>query len=161
MLIRRKLPKSHLSDETKGVVTLSMGVVGTLTALVLSLLIATASSTFNTRNQEITVLAAKVIQLEHLVQRYGPEADGERDLLHLYAALKLQNLFPQGKTKPVLENPRTIILFEETTGPVGGKEGHSAQQRWLLSQALALTSDMAEVRWLLWVPKIRTLPVRH
>jgi len=58
MLIRRKLPKSHLSDETKGVVTLSMGVVGTLTALVLSLLIATASSTFNTRNQEITALAA-------------------------------------------------------------------------------------------------------
>ena len=121
MLIRRKLPESHLSDETKSVVTLSMGVVGTLTALVLSLLIATASSTFNTRNQEITVLAAKVIQLEHLLQRYGPEADGERDLLHLYAALKLQNLFPQGKTKPVLENPRTIILFEETTGPVGGK----------------------------------------
>ena len=57
MLIRRKLPESHLSDETKGVVTLSMGVVGTLTALVLSLLIATASTTFNTRNQEITTLA--------------------------------------------------------------------------------------------------------
>jgi hypothetical protein len=47
-----------------------MGVVGTLTALVLSLLIATASSTFNTRNQEITVLAAKVIQLERLLRRY-------------------------------------------------------------------------------------------
>ena len=80
MLMRRKLPESHLSDETKSVVTLSMGVVGTLTALVLSLLIATASSTFNTRDQEITVLAAKVIQLEHLLQRYGPEADGEREV---------------------------------------------------------------------------------
>ena len=56
MLICRKLPESHLSDETRSVVTLSMGVVGTLTALVLSLLIATASSTFNTRNQETTVL---------------------------------------------------------------------------------------------------------
>jgi len=32
MLIRRKLPESHLSDESKSVVTLSMGVVGTLTA---------------------------------------------------------------------------------------------------------------------------------
>jgi hypothetical protein len=51
-LIRRKLPESHLSDETKAVVTLSTGVVGTLTALVLGLLIATASTTFNTRNQE-------------------------------------------------------------------------------------------------------------
>jgi hypothetical protein len=96
MLIRRTLPESHLSDETKGVVTLSMGVVGTLTALVLSLLIATASNTFNTRNQEVTVLAAKVIQLERLLRRYGPEADGERDLLHRYTAMKLQDLFPQG-----------------------------------------------------------------
>ena len=50
MLMRRILPESHLSDETKGVVTLSMGVVGTLTALVLSLLIATASSTFNQKS---------------------------------------------------------------------------------------------------------------
>jgi hypothetical protein len=57
MLIRRKLPESHLSDETGSVVTLSIGVVGTLTALVLSLLIATASSTFDTRNQEITAIA--------------------------------------------------------------------------------------------------------
>src|SRR6266404_2003821 len=89
MLIRRKVPESHLSDESKGVVTLSMGVVGTLTALVLSLLIATASSTFNTRNQEITVLAAKVIQLERLLRRFGPEADGERDLLQRYTAMKL------------------------------------------------------------------------
>lgn len=59
MLILRKLPENHLRDETKNVVTLSMGVVGTLTALILGLLIATASSTFNTRNQEITVIGAK------------------------------------------------------------------------------------------------------
>ena len=63
MLIRRKLPESHLSDETQSVVRLSMGVVGTLTAMVLGLLVATASTTFNTRNQEVTQLAAKVIQL--------------------------------------------------------------------------------------------------
>jgi len=127
MLIRRKLPESHLNDETKSVVTLSMGVVGTLTALVLSLLIATASSTFNTRNQEITEVAAKVIQLERLLRRYGPEADGERDLLHLYTTPKFQDLFPQGGAKPVLENPRTIILFEELQDRLAAKEGHSAQ----------------------------------
>jgi NADH:ubiquinone oxidoreductase subunit 6 (subunit J) len=83
MLIRRKLPESHLSDESQSVVRVSMGVVGTLTALVLGLLVATASTTFNTRNQEITQFAAKVIQLGRLLQRYGPEADGERDLLRL------------------------------------------------------------------------------
>jgi hypothetical protein len=159
MLIRRKLPESHLSDETKSVVTLSMGVVGTLTALVLSLLIATASSTYNTRNQEITVLAAKVIQLERLLRRYGPQADGERDLLHRYTAMKLQDLFPQGSAKPVLQNPKTITLFEELQDRLAAMESHSAQQRWLLSQAQALTTDIAEVRWLLIEQDVLGIPV--
>jgi hypothetical protein len=149
MLIRRKLPESHLGDETQSLVRLSMGVVGTLTALVLGLLVATASSTFNTRNQEITQLAAKTIQLSRLLQRYGPEADGERDLLRRYTAMKLQDLFPQGSAKPVLENPRTIILFEELQDRLAAMEGHGAQQRWMLSQAQALTSEMTDVRWLL------------
>ena len=111
-LIRRKLPESHLTDETKGVVTLSMGVVGTLTALVLGLLIATASTTFNTRNQQITTLAANVIQLDRVLRRFGPDADDEREMLRNYMTMKLKDLFPQGRFKAVLENPKTIVLFE-------------------------------------------------
>jgi hypothetical protein len=159
MLIRRKLPESHLSDETQSVVRLTMGVVGTLTAMVLGLLVATASTMFNTRNQQITQLAAKVIQLESLLRRYGSEANGERDLLHLYASLKFQDLFPEGKAKPALENPRTMILFEELQDRLAAKEGHSSLQRWLLSQAQALTSDMAEARWLLIEQDVLGIPV--
>src|SRR6201993_717275 len=90
-LIRRKLPESHLTDETKGVVGLSMGVVGTLTALVLGLLISTASTTFNTRTQQLTQIAVNLIQLNHLLRRYGPEADGVRGLLRRYASVKLED----------------------------------------------------------------------
>src|SRR5690349_20473055 len=159
MLIRRKLPESHLSDETKGVVTLSMGVVGTLTALVLSLLIATASGTFNTRNQEITMIGAKVIQLDRLLRRYGPEADGARDLLRRYTAMRLQDLFPQGNARPTLENPRTLAVFEELQDRMGTMENNSAHQRWLQSQALALAADLTEVRWLLVEQDVLGIPV--
>jgi hypothetical protein len=159
MLIRRKLPESHLSDETKSVVTLSMGVVGTLTALVLSLLIATASSTFNTRNQEITVIAAKVIQLDRLLRRYGPEADDVRDLLRRYTAMRLQDLFPSGSGTPVLENPRTVALFEELEDRLAAMEGNSAHKRWLLSQALALTTDLTDMRWLLVEQNVLGIPI--
>ena len=159
LLIRRKLPESHLREETKGVVTLSMGVVGTLTALVLSLLIATASSTFNTRNQQITVLAAKVIQLDRLLRRYGPEADGLREMLRRYTAMRCQDLFPQGSAPPALENPSTISLFEELQDRLAALEARSAHQRWLQSQAQALTADMAEVRWLLIAQDALGIPV--
>ena len=158
-LIRRKLPESHLSDQTQSVVRLVMGVVGTLTAMVLGLLIATASGTFNTRNQEITQLSAKVIQLARLLQRYGSEADGERDLLRLYTSMKLQDLFPQGSAEPVLENPRTMILFEELQDRLAALEAHSPQQRWMLSQAQALSSEIADVRWLLIEQDVLGIPV--
>jgi hypothetical protein len=158
ILIRRKLPENHLSDETKSLVTLSMGVVGTLTALVLSLLIATASSTFNTRNQEITVIGAKVIQLDRLLRRYGPEADDVRDLLRRYTAMRLQDLFPAGGATPVLEDPRTLALFEELEDRLARMEGNSAHKRWLLSQALVLTTDLTEVRWLLVGQNVLGIP---
>jgi hypothetical protein len=159
MLIRRKLPESHLSEESKGVVTLSMGVVGALTALVLSLLIATASGTFNTRNQEITLIAAKVIQLDRLLRRYGPETDRLRGLLRHYSAMRLQDLFPQGSAKPVLQNSKTITLFEELEDQLAAMEGHNAQQRWLVSHAQALTADLTEVRWLLVGQETLGIPV--
>src|SRR4029077_17256006 len=113
-LIRRRLPKSHLDAQTEAVVKLVMGVVGTLTALVLGLLVATANSSFTASSQEVTSIAANVIQLDHLLRQYGPEADGARDLLRRYTAKKLQDLFPESSaTQPPLDNPETVILFEE------------------------------------------------
>jgi Protein of unknown function (DUF4239) len=159
MCIRRRLPESHLSEETKGVVTLSMGVVGTLTALVLSLLIATASGTFNTRNQEITMIGVKVIQLDRLLRRYGPEADGARDLLRRYTAMRLEDLFPRGSARPALENPRTLALFEELQDRLAAMNGQSAHQRWLQPQAQALTADLTEVRWILVEQDVLGIPV--
>ena len=62
-LIRRKLPGSHLDAQTEAVVKLSMGVVGTLAALTLGLLVATANSSFTASSQEVTSIAANLIQL--------------------------------------------------------------------------------------------------
>jgi hypothetical protein len=135
---------------TKSVVTLSMGVVGTLTALVLGLLIATASSSFNTENQEVILIAANVIQMDHLLRRYGPEAEGLRDLLRRHTAMKIQDLFPEGTTKlPNLRNPRTVALLEELQDRLVALDSSNANQRWLQSQALQHVSAIEGARWLL------------
>src|SRR5260221_13615346 len=81
MLVSGILPKHSLTDQTKSVVPGSMGVVGPLTALVLGLLIAAAASSYYTKNQEVVLIAADVIRLDRLLRRYGPEAEGLRDLL--------------------------------------------------------------------------------
>src|SRR5512141_439617 len=47
MVLRALLPEQHLSSESKDVVKLGMGLIGTMTALVLGLLIASAKSSFD------------------------------------------------------------------------------------------------------------------
>jgi len=70
MLVSRILPQNHLTDQTKSIITVSTGVVGTLTALVLGLLIAAASSSFYTKNEEVVLIAADAIRVDRLLRRY-------------------------------------------------------------------------------------------
>jgi hypothetical protein len=136
MLVSRILPQNHLTDQTKSVVTVSTGVVGTLTALVLGLLIAGASSSFNAKNQEVILIAADVIRMDRLLRRYGPEAEGFRDLLRRYTAMKTEDLFPEGTTElPNLENSRTVALLEELQDRLVAVDASNPNQRWLQSQA--------------------------
>jgi hypothetical protein len=150
MLVSRILPQNHLTDQTKSVVNLSTGVIGTLTALVLGLLIAAAASSFNTKNQEVILIAADVIRMDRLLRRYGPEADGLRDLLRRCTTMKIQDLFAEGTTKaPSLENPSTVALLEELQDRLVAFDASNPNQRWLQSQALQLVSAIAGARWLL------------
>ena len=160
-LIRRKLPGSHLDAQTEAVVKMSMGVVGTLTALVLGLLVATANSSFTASSQEVTNIAANVIQLDHLLRQYGPEADGARDLLRRYTAIKIQDLFPESSaTKPTLDNPQTVSLFEELQNRLSTLEAHNANQRWLKSEAQRPTTAIVGSRWLLVERDVSGMPIQ-
>ena len=150
MLCSKRLPPDHLSEETKHVINMSMGVVATLTALVLGLLIVAGHSSFATRNQEVLRIAADVIRLDRLLHRYGPETDEARDVLRRFIVTKTEDLFPEGGHRaPVFESPRAESLYGELQNKVVAFNGKDASQRWLQSQALQLLSSMSSDRWLL------------
>jgi hypothetical protein len=77
-VMQRMLPERHLSSDSKEVVKLSMGVVATLAALVLGLLVASAKSTYDARESEINQLTAYVILLDNLLAKYGEGAEPAR-----------------------------------------------------------------------------------
>jgi hypothetical protein len=49
MFLRKRLPGHHLSGDTKDVVRLGTGLIGTIAALVLGLIIASANSAYETQ----------------------------------------------------------------------------------------------------------------
>ena len=60
LLIRRRLPEHHQNADTKDVVRLGMGLVGTIVAIALGLLVGSAYSYFNNQTDELVHISADV-----------------------------------------------------------------------------------------------------
>src|ERR1700758_1102652 len=100
----RRLPRHHLSSETQSAVTVSVAVIGTLSALVLGLMITAANASFSKASDEVRELSRQVIRIERNLRRYGPEADDARANLRAWATAKTQELFPEmGQSPPSSE----------------------------------------------------------
>jgi hypothetical protein len=148
MAAARFLPEQHLSPETKGVVSVSVAVVGTLSALVVGLLISTSSASYTAKSQEVTQTSADVINLDRMLRRYGPAAQDIRVLLRGYTAAERQDLFPTDSNQAAdLENKKTSALLEELQDKVLALTPANPTQRWLQPQALDLIGKMIAARW--------------
>ncbi|HSB35484.1 MAG TPA: hypothetical protein VLH41_01325, partial [Thermoanaerobaculia bacterium] len=86
MSLREILPQPHLSAESKDVVRACTGLVATISALVLGLLVASAKDAYNTQKDEITAQAAKTAFLDRMLVYYGPETKEARGLLRAAVA---------------------------------------------------------------------------
>ena len=79
-LIQWLVPAQHLTD-SKGAIGSVVGLVTLLLALVLGLVIWTSFGVFTTQQSEAHTLGTTVLQLDFILERYGPEAaPGRRKL---------------------------------------------------------------------------------
>ena len=81
VVVRPLLSAEHLHPDSKDVVKMATGLIGTLAALVLGLLIASAKSSFDQKTSQVKQMTATIILLDDLLAQYGPEAAPARNLL--------------------------------------------------------------------------------
>src|SRR4030095_5324853 len=98
--VRRYLPQDHLSAESKDAVKLAMGLVATMTALLLGLLISSAKGTYDTVRSEVMQMASKVAFLDRVLGLYGPEAAGARGECRDAVADAVRRMWPGERVVP-------------------------------------------------------------
>jgi hypothetical protein len=81
MWLQFRLPDHHLSKESQETIKLGTGMVATMSALVLGLLVSSAKSSFDAMNLAIAQNGARIIQLDQCLADYGPETRTCRDHL--------------------------------------------------------------------------------
>ncbi|HEX7236246.1 MAG TPA: hypothetical protein VF405_04735 [Gammaproteobacteria bacterium] len=81
MTMSGRLAEHHLSSESRDTVKLALGLVATLAALLLGLLVSSAKDAFDAEREQVNALAAKVATLDRALALYGAEAAGAQSEL--------------------------------------------------------------------------------
>jgi hypothetical protein len=149
MCLRSVLPEHHLTENTKDVIKLGMGLIATMAALVLGLVIATAKSSYDTQNAAIKNTAAQILLLDHVLAKYGPETKEARDLLRRTVASRLEAIWPEKPSQRArLGEPEAVLAGEGIEARILQLSPQNDIQRWLQSQALQIGSEIMQTRWL-------------
>jgi len=158
MFVHSLLPEEHLSSDSKDVVKLGIALIATMSALVLSLLVASAKSAFDTRSNQLTEASADMIMLDRALARYGPETQEARALLERSVVVTLERFWPtQGKGSIVVD-PR-INPVEALYDKIEALTPQSDVQRSMQSQALTLAAAVGRTRLLLFEHLGASIPV--
>lgn len=144
--LRARLPEHHLNSDSRDAIKLATAVVGTLSALALGFLIASAKMKFDDADAEMRTTVARIVLLDRVMAHYGPETEKARHLLEVLVTERLRTPegdainptreYGQSGVEPVQEELRALVPATQS-------------QRLLQTRAIDISGQIAEAHWLL------------
>ena len=148
-MLQRILPEHHLSAGSQEVVRLVAGLLATLSALVLGLLIASSKNTFDVLGDDFRHGAAEVIAVDRLLAQYGPEAREARAHLKHYYSERIARLFPErpgdAKAGGTLAEDSALEAFQSDLRSLTPR---TDAQRAILKRVEDKSNSVLDARWL-------------
>ena len=156
-LLRTTLPQHHLSKDSQDVVRLGVGLIATISALVLGLLIAAAKGSFDTQSGQVKQITADIILIDALLEQYGPEAAPIRTQMRSVIGPFADRLWHEKSAMmaaPYAMNAsaENVYLAIQALAP------HNDLQRSLQSRAAQISTDLVQTRLLLFVESDSAIP---
>ncbi len=146
-----RLPAGHLDSDSKDTVRLVMGLIATITALVLSLLISSANVTYDTQKSELQQACANVVQLDRMLVLYGPETGEIRNILRQAVIAAQQRVWPADDRQPTDLNPsRARAAMDAFYAKLQNLTPKNAAQSRAQDAAWQLAASLTKMRMLMY-----------
>lgn len=158
--IRSLLPPAHRPKESLDVMRLGMGLVATMTALLLGLVTASARSTFDGQDTALRTSAANILTLDRLLARYGSETKATRELIKQAVAFRIQSTWPDdGSAGTGLSQTVPAPALEEIERQILQLTPGSDAQCWYKTESLKLSEEVMKARWRMLGAQGGTVPI--
>jgi hypothetical protein len=149
MALRRALPENHFIPEAKDTVRLAIGLVVTMTGLVLGMLVSSAKTSYDSQKNKVADMSSQIILADYLLRVYGPDATPLRlqerqivqqgvDRIWPPEGAGLPQLKPRNSAQDFYEQLQTLVPKNET-------------QAAIKAQVLSMTLSMQKTNSLLFL----------
>jgi hypothetical protein len=148
-ILRSALPEHHLGSESKETMKLGMGLIGTMAALVLGLMVSSAKSSYDAQKNELTQMSARIIMLDRVLANFGPETKETRAQLRASVARVIEKMWPDDASQSSQLDPaasRAEALYDA----IQQLSPKNESQRFMQNQALNIAFDIGQRRWVLF-----------
>ena len=148
-VLRRALPEDHLGTDAKDVIKLTTGLVGTLAALVLGMLVSSAKTSYDARKNEVALMSSQVVAIDRLLANYGPETKELREGLRAQVEAGIDRIWPsqasrQAQLRPT-ENPQSYFNGLRLLAPKNDVQAATK------AEVISMSDNLRQTRWLLFI----------
>jgi hypothetical protein len=160
MVLKRLLRLDMLEGGSKELIRLGAGLLSTLAALVIGLMIASAKNTYDTQNTNILQLGTNAVLVDQLLTQYGPEARAARTLLREAIPSATARIWRESNERDGVGSTFVISgSAERFYNAIEGLRPANAEQTSLKSRIIAITTEMGRTRLLVFTQNDNAIPV--
>jgi hypothetical protein len=160
MVLKRLLRLDMLEGGSKELIRLGAGLLSTLAALVIGLMIASAKNTYDTQNTNILQLGTNAVLVDQLLTQYGPEARAARTLLREAIPSATARIWRESNERDGAGSTFVISgTAERFYSAIEGLRPANAEQTSLKSRIIAITTEMGRTRLLVFTQTDNAIPV--
>ena len=138
MAIRNRLPGEHLTDSSRDAVLRAVGLVVTLSSLVMAFLVSSAKAYYSAVEDELTEISSDMAALDRILVHYGDVAEPSRELLRQVVGTAVRTAWPAHETSlPRYSGRSGLEGIERLTDQIGALPASDGRHTVLRSQALS------------------------
>jgi len=160
--LRRALPGHHLDSDSRDTIKMGIGLIATMTALLLGLVTASAKSSFDAMDTAVKQTTIQLLTLDRLLARYGPEINEIRKGLQHAVGARIDVIWPQDPSKPGSVNPMLsggAPMGEVLADAIRALKPSNDAQRNLQSRALDTGESLLQGRWIVLAGAENSIPL--
>ena len=150
MGLRARLPREHLNAETREMIRLGTSLLATLVAVLISLTIASAKSSYDTQDAHFRQMAAYIAEADQLLAQYGSDANGVRQLMREAVPAAIDRIWHEkvAANQDTAFTPRS--LAEQLYTAIDALSPKNDAQHGLKTRAEQAVADIARTRLLMF-----------